>query len=327
MPRRTQTTIRTADFFWPSATLILLVLTVLAIGLDVISRQVDRAGAEREQAVVAHGLKQRVSEVQQMVIPQVVWDDAVRHLDIRYDPIWATSNIGRYLTQTDGFDRVYVLDAQDHPLFAFVNGKVAPNGAFGKYASVAAPLVGRVRMEEGRRVTLPQNGTADMLGYPVQSSALVRGEGRLSIVTATLVQPDFGTVRSSRRAPIVVTAMPVDATFLQNFAKRFLLKGLRLDLSGRPAPASFARVDITDPRSSALGVLFWVPERLGGSMLRKLMLPTAAVSGWYFSHPQSQYFVVGRVTREQVEDYARRKGWTVPEAERWLAPNLDYDPE
>jgi 5-methyltetrahydrofolate--homocysteine methyltransferase len=57
------------------------------------------------------------------------------------------------------------------------------------------------------------------------------------------------------------------------------------------------------------------------------MVPTAAVSGWYFAHPDSQYFVVGRVTREQVEDYAKRKRWTLAEAERWLAPNLDYDPE
>ncbi|MGN6518397.1 MAG: methionine synthase [Dokdonella sp.] len=57
------------------------------------------------------------------------------------------------------------------------------------------------------------------------------------------------------------------------------------------------------------------------------MFPTAAVSGWYFAHPQSQYFVVGRLTREQVEDYAKRKGWSLAEAERWLAPNLDYDPE
>ncbi|MEN5072085.1 methionine synthase [Stenotrophomonas sp. TWI1183] len=57
------------------------------------------------------------------------------------------------------------------------------------------------------------------------------------------------------------------------------------------------------------------------------MLPTAAVSGYYFSHPQSQYFVVGRVTREQVVDYAKRKGVDRVQAERWLASNLDYDPE
>ncbi|UZW63175.1 methionine synthase [Lysobacter enzymogenes] len=57
------------------------------------------------------------------------------------------------------------------------------------------------------------------------------------------------------------------------------------------------------------------------------MYPAAAVSGYYFSHPDSQYFVVGRVSKEQVEDYARRKGVDRAQAERWLASNLDYDPE
>ncbi|MFT4197057.1 MAG: methionine synthase [Pseudoxanthomonas sp.] len=57
------------------------------------------------------------------------------------------------------------------------------------------------------------------------------------------------------------------------------------------------------------------------------MLPTAAVSGYYFSHPGSQYFVVGRLSKEQVADYARRKGVALAQAERWLASNLDYDPE
>lgn len=57
------------------------------------------------------------------------------------------------------------------------------------------------------------------------------------------------------------------------------------------------------------------------------MLPTAAVCGYYFSHPKSQYFVVGRLGKEQVADYAKRKGITLALAERWLASNLDYDPE
>ncbi|WIX05418.1 methionine synthase [Xanthomonas oryzae] len=57
------------------------------------------------------------------------------------------------------------------------------------------------------------------------------------------------------------------------------------------------------------------------------MLPTAAVSGYYFSHPKSQYFVVGRLGKEQVADYAKRKGITLALAERHLASNLDYDPE
>ena len=57
------------------------------------------------------------------------------------------------------------------------------------------------------------------------------------------------------------------------------------------------------------------------------MYPAAAVSGWYFAHPDSQYFVVGNLTREQVADYARRKGWSTDEAERRLASNLAYEPD
>jgi 5-methyltetrahydrofolate--homocysteine methyltransferase len=56
------------------------------------------------------------------------------------------------------------------------------------------------------------------------------------------------------------------------------------------------------------------------------MTPTAAVSGYYLSHPQARYFGVGKVGRDQVEDYARRKGIPVQEAERWLSPNLAYVP-
>ena len=56
------------------------------------------------------------------------------------------------------------------------------------------------------------------------------------------------------------------------------------------------------------------------------MHPAASVSGLYFAHPQSRYFAVDRIDREQVEDYARRKGMTVQEVERWLSPNLGYEP-
>jgi 5-methyltetrahydrofolate--homocysteine methyltransferase len=57
-----------------------------------------------------------------------------------------------------------------------------------------------------------------------------------------------------------------------------------------------------------------------------MMTPAASVSGLYFAHPDARYFSVGRIGRDQVADYARRKGWSVAEAERWLAPNLGYEP-
>jgi 5-methyltetrahydrofolate--homocysteine methyltransferase len=94
----------------------------------------------------------------------------------------------------------------------------------------------------------------------------------------------------------------------------------------RPAPGYPACPEHSEKRT-----LFALldAERNAGMELTEgfAMLPTAAVSGYYFSHPKSQYFVVGRVSKEQVADYARRKGASLQQAERWLASNLDYDPE
>jgi 5-methyltetrahydrofolate--homocysteine methyltransferase len=93
----------------------------------------------------------------------------------------------------------------------------------------------------------------------------------------------------------------------------------------RPAPGYPAQPDHTEKRAlfDLLGA-----ERAAGVRLTEncAMTPGAAVSGLYFSHPQSHYFGVGKIERDQVEDYARRKGWPVAEAERWLAPILNYEP-
>ena len=56
------------------------------------------------------------------------------------------------------------------------------------------------------------------------------------------------------------------------------------------------------------------------------MRPAASVSGLYFAHPQARYFALDRITRDQVEDYARRKNMPLAEIERWLSPNLGYEP-
>ncbi|MGP4054310.1 methionine synthase [Mycobacterium sp. 4D054] len=94
----------------------------------------------------------------------------------------------------------------------------------------------------------------------------------------------------------------------------------------RPAPGYPSCPEHTE--KVTLFRLMDVTERAGIELTESMaMWPGAAVSGWYFSHPQSQYFVVGRLAQDQVADYARRKGWTLQEAERWLAPNLGYNPE
>jgi 5-methyltetrahydrofolate--homocysteine methyltransferase len=93
----------------------------------------------------------------------------------------------------------------------------------------------------------------------------------------------------------------------------------------RPAPGYPACPDHTE--KGRLFELIEAQARAGIALTESYaMLPTAAVSGWYFSHPEARYLTVGRIGPDQVEDYARRKGMTRAEAERWLAPNLGYTP-
>ncbi|WP_256842879.1 methionine synthase [Ornithinimicrobium cryptoxanthini] len=90
----------------------------------------------------------------------------------------------------------------------------------------------------------------------------------------------------------------------------------------RPAPGYPAQPDHTEKRT--LFRLLGAAE-IGLELTEHCaMTPTSAVSGLYLGHPESVYFAVGKVARDQVEDYAARKGWTLEEAERWLAPNLGY---
>lgn len=93
----------------------------------------------------------------------------------------------------------------------------------------------------------------------------------------------------------------------------------------RPAPGYPAQPDHTE--KSTLFHLLNAGENAGMALTESFaMTPPASVSGLYFGHPGSHYFGVGKIDRDQIEDYAARKGWDVATAERWLAPILNYDP-
>ncbi|MBA2617499.1 MAG: hypothetical protein H0U91_04935, partial [Rubrobacter sp.] len=94
----------------------------------------------------------------------------------------------------------------------------------------------------------------------------------------------------------------------------------------RPAPGYPACPEHTEKRT--IWELLDAEENAGISLTESCaMTPGAAVSGYYFSHPESTYFGVAEIGRDQVQDYADRKGWTLEEAEKWLSPNLAYEPE
>ena len=93
----------------------------------------------------------------------------------------------------------------------------------------------------------------------------------------------------------------------------------------RPAPGYPACPDHTE--KATLWRLLDVERNTGIRLTESFaMWPGSSVSGFYFAHPQSRYFAVGKIDRDQVADYAERKGMSLGEVERWLGPNLNYEP-
>jgi 5-methyltetrahydrofolate--homocysteine methyltransferase len=108
----------------------------------------------------------------------------------------------------------------------------------------------------------------------------------------------------------------------ESFSNEEIIKELYRGI--RPAPGYPACPDHTE--KGTLFDLLDVPENIDLHLTENFaMFPTAAVSGFFFAHPKARYFTVGKIGRDQVEDYARRKSMTVAEVERWLGPNLDYE--
>jgi 5-methyltetrahydrofolate--homocysteine methyltransferase len=92
----------------------------------------------------------------------------------------------------------------------------------------------------------------------------------------------------------------------------------------RPAPGYPACPEHTEKRT--LWELLQVERKVGIRLTESCaMWPASSVSGWYFSHPDSKYFTIGQISKDQVADYAERKGMTLEQAEKWLASVLNYD--
>ncbi len=258
--------------FWPVALAATLVLGVLIVGTVVLMQQDDAASVWREEQLVENGIQARMQEVAASVVPQVVWDDAVINLDNRYDPDWAKDNIGTFLNSVGGFAVSFVLDREGRPVFASQNGEVVSTDRFAAFAGDVAPLLAEVRAAETARVSATKSAASGVaLTDPIQATEMARIGGQPTVLVASLVQPDFGKARSSgARAPIVVTAMPLDDSFLGAFGNRYLLADLRLLGDTASIAASDARVSLSNARGDTVGTLAWKPA-LSGQAVRTLV--------------------------------------------------------
>jgi diguanylate cyclase (GGDEF)-like protein len=259
------------NYFWPLLALGAVAAAQLIGTLITFARQSDQAVQRREQAVVENGLRARMAEIGQLVVTEAVWDEAVRHLDNSFDKDWAHDNIGEFFNVTDGFEFAYVVDRDDAALYGMEQGRdVAPAKYKKTIAPATANLIAKVRADEAERAKTKRL-SPDISSTPIQASAMKLLDGRLFVLTATLVQPDFGKSKiSGPRAPVIVTGDEIDQPFINEFANRYLLDRAHLHEAGAKLEPDQAHVGIRDETGAYIATLDWAPQRPGAILLKAL---------------------------------------------------------
>ena len=255
-----------------------LVLAGVVMVLSMLAVTVDRETRLREQEQVAHGVAGWIEETQARIVGQTNWDDALLNLGVKFDAVWAQTNVGQFLHDMGGLEQAYVLDAADQPIYGMTAGADVAPRKFAGMASEAAPLIAAVRKGEARRAPIiARPPFAVMLSKPIQASAISRVGGTPSIISATLVQPDFGTVSLPSRAPIVITVESLNADFMTEFGRRFLLSKLSSSPVATAAVPGEASYVLRGNGGGAIGRLSWRQQTPGRQLLDQALPPVLAL--------------------------------------------------
>ncbi|MDO8562480.1 MAG: methionine synthase [Candidatus Limnocylindria bacterium] len=258
---------------------------------------------------------------------RALWDDARAMLRRIVDERWlrARAVVGFFPASSDGAEDILIWDARGE-----TGGDRRPLAIIHTLRQQMVKAAGRPNLALADFVAPRDSGVADWIGC----FAVTTGIGLdAKVAEFEAANDDYSAILLKALADRLAEA----------FAER-LHERVRRDLWGyapaehldnqaiiheqyqgiRPAPGYPACPDHTEKQT--LFDLLEATERAGITLTESFaMVPTAAVSGYYFWHPQSQYFGVGKIERDQVEDYARRKDQDVAVTERWLAPVLNYD--
>ncbi|ANP46759.1 putative bifunctional diguanylate cyclase/phosphodiesterase [Candidatus Viadribacter manganicus] len=251
------------DKFWAVAAMGLAAIATLAFGIFVFAQRSDALAREREESVITNGLAARVHEIEHLVVPNAVWDDSVRNLDNHFNAAWAHDNIGQFYESTGGFGFAIVLDANDNVRYAMLNGEDAAPSEAAEHQTTAIAEIRTVRERE-RETRLNR----DALANANQASSIHWINNRLFIVTATLVQPDFGRAQLiHEQAPIVLTGRELDQDFLSAFADRYMLEDLHLHEGDAMSEPAQAHAPLRNAGGDIVATVDWIPEQPGIDLL------------------------------------------------------------
>lgn len=250
------------------------VILLAGFALTVATRHADARERQYEQTLVGNGLRQRAKEVQTALNPYVIWDEAVIKLDNQFDREWASQNIGASLGGALGYRIVFILDANDAPIYGHVDGEDVASTAYDRYAEQTARLVNEVR-----HIEADPRQVAALRAVHKSRVEVIGGEPVL--MTVSLIRPDLKAKARGQHAPLLVTGVPVANSVVKAFSDRFLLQNASIAVVDQlHFKTDTAQVQLSRISDGRRVVLRWTPRKPGEELLRSAtpMLGTALVA-------------------------------------------------
>ena len=237
----------------------------------------DTSALLRERNMVEHGFNQQIQQIMQQPVPQSDWDKTVLQIDHKFDAKFADVDFGIQLYQYDKIDHTFIVDGDEHPIYASINGKQHPLNSYAPFAETARQLLLPIRFAEARRPPIhPDLINHKQVTSPIQSEQIAMVSGHIYLVFATLIQPDMGKILpKGPRAPVVITAMPIDRATLASFASGYLVDDLDISstMSTMQRKASFP---LLASNGSEIAALTWTPRQPGSELARLMIVPLVA---------------------------------------------------
>ncbi|MDX8468541.1 EAL domain-containing protein [Mesorhizobium sp. VK23B] len=257
-------------------TLTVLMLAVFALAMVIgfgfyAAAHADNASLEHQKMFIADGLKDQIASVQREQESVSVWDDAVTNVRAG-NQTWIEENLSVWVYNYYGHNRVYILDAADHPIHAMREGKVVDPSFYGKDEPALQPSIEKLRR------MLAEPPKAEASGQPAKMVAedLVSLGGKPAILSVMPLVPSTDRVTQAHGTEYLhVSVEFINDAVINKIAEKYLLDGARLVPLSQPVGA--AAVPLVDSRGVILGYVGWDQERPGLTLVRK-MAPALAVA-------------------------------------------------
>lgn len=234
----------------------------------------DELAQQRDESLASMSVQAWATRVNDSLVAEAAWDDAVVHVANRLDKGWIDRNMASWFQHAIGLERMLIVDAQGRSVYAASDGRRAPTQQLDPYLAAARPLVEEVRrMEAGRRLRRPDG--VHRIAPPIQSSAFMHIEGKPRLVSATLIEPDFGAIGvydPTRSAPVLIAAKTLDDAVVARFARNLIMPGLHLAAPSARHSWLHNAVTISGPGAVSVATVAW-PARRPGSAIAQQAAP------------------------------------------------------